>query len=78
MSEIVWTDPPPRINRRGELSAFLLVLEGRPGDWAIYPHPYSAASAIYRNQYKHPGTEWRAVRRLDGQWDGYARWVGAA
>lgn len=78
MSEIVWADPPPRGGRRGEMATFVLALKGRPGEWAIYPHPYTNATAIYGNRDRHPGTEWRSHRRDDGRWDAYGRWVGAA
>lgn len=80
--QLEWGDPPATKPQafEGRVKALVTVLASRPGEWAKYPHPYSASSVRYMvNKYpqRYPGTEW-CSRTVNGEKVLWARWVGDA
>lgn len=77
-TDVVWADPPAPVERepRGAVALFVEALKERPGCWAISPKPQKYETEKYRRTDRYPGTEWRNVRRTDGMFDVYGRWVG--
>ena len=79
IDEITWKTPPE--NKRGarpgggSVQRFVLLLQERPGEWAMWPNPTSSSTASV-NKKRFPGTEWTHRARPDGRFDVYARWVG--
>lgn len=75
-TNLVWADPPTLERMRGRIRSFVLQLKARPGEWAICPPAMKLPTEAYKRRDRYPGTEWRAVKRDDGLFDIYARWVG--
>lgn len=77
-TQLVWADPPARADRaaRGNVARMVQELKKHPGKWALVSPGQKTPTQAYKRGVQYSGTEWRSVRRDDGQFDLYGRWVG--